>query len=250
MIYEQNIRTVADAVVADGCLFHLIGEQSAGDMRNLKPTGTAAVKDATFSDAEAWANAGYLTTGADTTAFCDLALAESVFTLDGYTVVFGFRFKKAVPAGTEVFIGSFTTGTHPGGFTLDGRADGTCRMTLVALDGATNGLSITAAAGPNPLDEAEHTAVFVWPRNSASAQAWMDGRQITTGAAANVYGKDHRGTRALRIGSAPGTNAAKAAQIAMVCAYQIPKDIGDINIALIADYLHRNPGMPLENWHL
>ena len=64
-----------------------------------------------------------------------------------------------------------------------------------------------------------------------------------------VYGKDHSGTRDLRIGRNWSGNAV-ASRVAMLCAYQVPKDIGDIQKALIADYLHRNPDFPLEAWHL
>lgn len=249
MITQTRIRTPGEATVATGCLYHLLFEQAAGDGLNLKPGGSLAVKDATFTDGEAWANPGYMTTGADTTAFATLAEADSRFTLSGQSLVFACRFKKAVPAGTEVFVSSFQVGTTTGGLTLDGRADGSIRFTLLATDGGTNGISITAAAGPNPLDNAEHTAVFFLPRDNASGEAWMDGRLITTASMSAVYGKDHSGTRDLRIGRNWSGNAV-ASRVAMLCAYQVPKDIGDIQKALIADYLHRNPDFPLEAWHL
>lgn len=249
MIYEKRIRTPDQAIVAPGCLYHLLFEQAAGEGRNLKPGGGLAVKDATFTDGEAWVNPGYMTMGADTTAFATLAEADARFTLVGQSLVFACRFKKATPAGTEVFVSSFQAGTTTGGLTLDARADGSIRLTLLATDAGTNGISITAAAGPNPLDNAEHTAVFFLPRDNASGEAWMDGRLITTASMASVFGKDHTGTRDLRIGR-NWTGNAVAAQVAMLCAYQVPKDIGALQKALIADYLHRNPDFPLEAWHL
>lgn len=249
MITTTRIRTPAAPTVSSRCLFHGLFEQAAGDGQNLKTTGSPFIKDATFSDAEAWANAGYMTTGADTTAFATLAEADARFSLATFSAVFFCRFKKAVPAGTEVFVSSFQTGTTTGGITLDGRADGSIRLTLLATDGGTNGISITAAAGPNPLDNAEHTAVFFLPRNNASAEAWMDGRLITTASMSAVYGKDHTGTRDLRIGRNWSGNAV-AAQVAAVGMYYTDRDMADIPKALIADYLHRNPDMPLEDWHL
>lgn len=248
MIPTQPIRTVSDAVVADGCLYHLIGEQSAGDMRNLKPGGAVAIKDATFTDGEAWVNPGYMTTGADSTAYAVLTKDQAGFTLEGQALILAFRFRKPTPASTEVIAASVAPGSTVGGYIFDARSAGNLILTVVALDGGNNVIGVN-----NALDDAEHTVVFFVPRgadDSASMVAWLDGRREGTGTAANVAGKDCRGPNDLRIGCGWPTIAAKPARVAVAAAYQVPKNISSLNQALIADYLHRNPGMPLENWHL
>lgn len=245
MIYEKSIRTIADAVVADSCLFHLIGEQSAGDMRNLKPTGNPAVKDATFTDGEAWANKGYMTTGADTTAFAQLPLADSQFTLVNRSLIVYFRIKKATPAGTEIFIGSTDSGGTPGGFTIDGRNTAQARLTVFANDGTNAGISLAGVC-----DGSEHSVCVFVPYDGSSFRSYVDGVFLNTASAANVAGKDCAGTGSVRVGSAFGTNGGKAANIAELALYNPAKTLSELPQALIADYLYRNPGMPLEAWHL
>lgn len=249
MIYNTSIRTIADAVVADSCLFHLIGEQDSGDMRNLKPTGSSPVKDASYTDAEAWANPGYMTTGADTSAFATLPAAEAQFSLVSTSLILCVRMKKATPAGTEIYVSSTKAGATPGGFTLDARADTKMRLTVFANDGTNSGLSgIGGSSGI--VDGAEHTTVFFVPFAGPSMYCWVDGVFSNTSSAANVIGKNCFGDGDMRIGSALGGNLAKAANIAVLAAYTSPKDTSELSMALIADYLYRNPGMPLENWHL
>ena len=245
MNFNQSIRTVADAVVADCCLYHLIGEQSSGDMRNLKPAGLGAVKDPTYTDLEAWANPGYMTTGADVTAFAELPNAESKFTLVGKSLILVYRMKKATPAGTEIFISSTASGATPGGYTIDGRSTAQTRVTIFANDGTSAGISIAATC-----DGAEHTVVvFVPGTGGGSLTSYVDGVFLNTASAANVLGKDCAGNGNLRIGSVLGSNLAKASNIAVLAAYNSTKTLAQMPLALIADYLHRNPGMPLENWH-
>lgn len=249
MIYEKSVRTIADAVVADSCLYHLIGEQSAGDMRNLKPTGSSPVKDATFTDGEAWANPGYMTTGADSSAFATLPAAEAQFSLVATSLILCVRMKKATPGGTEIFVGSTKSGATPGGITLDGRADTKMRLTVFANDGTFAGISgIGGSTGIT--DGNEHTTVFFVPFAGPSMYCWVDGVFSNTASSANVIGKNCFGDGDMRIGSALGGNLAKAANIAVLAAYTSTKDTTDLPMAMIADYLHRNPGMPLENWHL
>ncbi len=249
MIYTNSIRTVADAVVADGCLFHLIGEQDSGDMRNLKPTGSSPIKDASYTDLEAWVNPGYMTTGADATAFATLPASEAQFSLVATSLILCARMKKATPAGTEIFLSSTNAGATPGGIMLDARADTKMRLTVFANDGTNSGISgIGGSTGI--ADGSEHTTVFFVPFTGPSMYCWVDGVFSNTASAANVAGKDCFGNGDMRIGSALTGNLAKAANIAVLAAYTSTKIVTDLPMALIADYLYRNPGMPLENWHL
>jgi len=248
MIPVQSIRTVADAVISPYCLYHLIGEQSSGDMRNLKPGGSAAIKDASFTDAEAWVNPGYMTTGADSTAIATLPLADAGFTLDGFSLILAVRFRKALPAGTEPFVSSVAPGSTYGGIIIDGRNTGSTLLTVSAVDTGSNPIGVAGTQDGN-----EHTIVYFIPRggsDTGSMLAYLDGKYNGSGSAANVRGKDCRGPRDLRLGSAWPSISAVACRIGMLAAYNVPKDMSDLNKPLIADYLQRNPGMPLEAWHL
>lgn len=246
MITHYNIRSASDADVSTSCLYHLLAEQSAGDVRNLKPGGSLAVKDASFTDLEAWVNPGYLTTGADNTAFAVLPAAETHFTLVGRSLILILRLKKATPAGTEIFISNTTGGEFPGGITIDARSDAKVRLTVFAADGSNAGIS---ALG-DIADGTEKTVMFAVPSAGSSLQAWMNGRLMNTASASNIVGKNCIGNGDLRIGSVLTSNAAKTAQIATLAAYNPAKSLEELPLALLADYAYRNPGMPLERWML
>lgn len=238
-------RTEYFAKGSDRCLYFFRGQQSAGDIKDVK-RGMLAVKDAGFSDAECWANPGFITTGGSVTDYATVAAgAGHDFTLDGYSLIFSLRIKKATPATNEVILGSFTSGSVYGGLQLTANSSGSLSLAISPADGS----AVQSFGTSGALDGNEHTCTWFIPRNAVSAVRYVDLTNLGTLSSGTVPGKSCAGGNILAIG-ASRAGSAKVCQFAAIQAYQVPLDLASINTDRIQDFLLRQPHRPIPDWML
>ncbi len=103
--------------------FFIPGQQfiGSGDAKDKSGNAADATRLASLTDAAAWANPGYVTTGAGANAGLTIPAAKFAFDLDGQSVILSFRLKKSAPVGAEAFIGCGDAGSAQG-FYLSMRA--------------------------------------------------------------------------------------------------------------------------------
>lgn len=218
--------------------------QASGEVRDSKG-GASAIKNAGFLDAEAWVNAGYLTTGADSTKFATLAAGNGQdFTLATHSFVFSVRLKKATSASNEKIINGYDT---VGGIGLTAYSTGQLQLALKATDGTTLTINI-AAASATTLDGNEHCVTFIVGRDNVSAQWYVDDAKSGTTGNNGVYGKSFIGGNALVLGGSTQAGVAKSAQFATIQAYAVPKDLAAINAAQVHGWIMRHPHLPVPDW--
>lgn len=93
----------------------------SGDAKDRSSNGADAVRLASLSDATAWANPGYVTTGAGANAGLSIPVNKFAFDLGYQSVLLSFRLKKAAPVGSESIVGCGDAGSAQG-FYLSMRA--------------------------------------------------------------------------------------------------------------------------------
>lgn len=244
-----NVVPRTDAFLrATYCSFFFGCQQAAGELHDSMGGPSANKFDASYTDAEAWANAGYLTTGnsAVTDYMTRPATPTNSWDSTQRCAILALRLKKATPGSNEVIAGCFTSGSANGGWQIIATSTGTLQLQMKPLDGGSAS-TITISSIYPTLDGAEHLAMWAIPRSSgASAQMFVDGLLVaTSGMAAAV--NNFAGGNALNIGASLG-GSAKAAQFATIQLYTIARDLGDIKTTQIADWIARNPHLPVPDW--
>lgn len=224
--------------------FWLGCRQASGEVRDSKG-GASAIKNADFTDAEAWVNAGYLTTGADTGAFAYLPAGSGHdFSLAAGTLMFSLRLKKATPGANEKIINGYDT---VGGIGLTAYSTGQLQLAVKANDNTTLTINITAA-NATTLDGNEHVVTFFVPMDNVSAKWFVDAAKSGTTGNSGIYGKDCAGGHALCLGASSQMAFAKAAQFAAIQMYLIPKPLAQINAEQAHGWVMRHPHLPVPDW--
>lgn len=220
--------------------------QPSGDVRNSKTGGVSAAKTGTFTDANAWANAGFLTTGFDINSVAILpANSGQDFDLSAGTFVFSLRLKKATPASNEKIINGYDAVN--GGIGLTAQSTGTLQFAVKANDGTTLALNITSAQAAT-LDGSEHCITFFVPQDNVSVQWFVDVTKSGTSGNSGINGKLVAGGNALNIGGSTQTGSGKVAQFASIQAYLVPKPLAQINAPQVHSWINNNPHLPVPDW--
>jgi hypothetical protein len=224
-------------------------QQAAGELRDSFGGPVATKFDAGYTDAEAWANAGFLTTGNSAITDYMTRVADPTNSWDGttHTAILALRLKKATPGSNEVIAGCFTSSTHDGGWQLNATSTGTLQLQMKPADGGA-AHTITIASGFAPLDGTERLCMWAIPRDAVSAQMYVDG--VAAGTAAMSGGtKNFAGGHILNIG-ASRAGSAKTAQFATLQLYTIERNLADLKMTQIAEFMTRFPHRPLPDWLL
>lgn len=103
--------------------FFIPGQQfiGSGDAKDKSGNSADAVRMASLTDAAAWANPGYFTTGAGANLGISVPSAKVQFNLETQSVIFSCRVKKAAPVGAESIFGC-GDGASAQGFYISMRA--------------------------------------------------------------------------------------------------------------------------------
>lgn len=229
--------------------FFFLCQQAAGDLRDAFGGPSATKFDAGYTDAEAWADAGYLTTGNSSATDYMTRVAHPTNSWDGttHTAILALRLKKTTPGSNETIAGCFTSVTHDGGWQLIATSAGTVQCQMKPADGGA-AHTITIAAGSSPLDGTERLLMWAIPRDAVSAQMYVDG--VAAGTSGMTGGtKNFAGGHILNIGAARG-GTARAAQFSTLQLYTVQRDLADMKMPQIAEFMARFPHRPLPDWLL
>lgn len=229
------------------CRTFFLCQRSAGDLPDKMGNASAVKFDGGYTDGEAWANPGYLTTAnsAVTDYMTRPANAGHDFDCTQVTAVVALRLKKTTPGSNETIMGCFTSGSANGGWQVIATSTGTVQLQLKPLDGGT-ATTLTIGSSYAPLDGSERLLVWFVPRDAVSAQMFVDGAAAgTSGMAAAV--NNFAGGNTLSIGAAHA-GSAKVAQFATIQIYTITKDLAALKTQQIAGFMARHPHRPVPNW--
>lgn len=229
--------------------FYFGCRQAAGELRDSFGGPVASKLDGSYTDAEAWANAGFLTTGNSAITDYMTRVADPSNSWDGttHTAILALRLKKATPGSSEVIAGCFTSSTHDGGWQLNATSTGTFQLQMKPLDGGS-AHTITIGSVYTPLDGNEHLCMWAIPRDAVSAQMYVDGVAAGTAGMAAAT-KNFAGGHILNIG-ASRAGSAKTAQFATLQLYAIERNLADLKMTQIAEFMTRFPHRPLPDWLL
>jgi hypothetical protein len=151
----------------------------AGLLAELYPAVLAGT--GTQTDANMWANAGYMTSVTGTGGAMVIPLSAYAPDLSKKTTVAAVNIKAAAPAGNTNFCGQGNGGNGSHGFALSARTDGKIGLAFISAAGtfglvATNGVF---------FDGAEHSMLFML-HASGFAAIYRDGEIDTTWAINNA----------------------------------------------------------------
>lgn len=131
--------------------FFIPGQQFIGSGTAVKDKSTNAA-DAAFlaslTEANAWANPGYFTSGAGVNLGFTIPAAKVQFDLATQSVIFSVRIKKAGPVGAEAFVGCGDASTNQGFYLSMRAASGSVskvRPVLCTTGGVVSGLADSTA---------------------------------------------------------------------------------------------------------
>ena len=104
---ETNIIDLLKNGVSSKYKFFIPGQQfiGSGDAKDKSGNGADATRLASLTDAAAWANPGYITSGAGANAGLTIPAAKFAFDLASQSIIFSVRLKKAGPVGSESILG-------------------------------------------------------------------------------------------------------------------------------------------------
>lgn len=130
--------------------FFIPGQQflGSGSAKDKSGNSADAALGSAQSDAEAWANPGYMSTAAGANEAFTIPLAKFTFDLATQSVIFSGRIKKAAPVGAEIIAGCGNTSTAQGFYLSMRAASGSVskiRPILNTSGGAVTGLADSTA---------------------------------------------------------------------------------------------------------
>lgn len=238
---------IADSTL---CQYFFLGAQASGNLRDSMGGASATKFDGSFTDGEAWANAGFATTvsgGATTDYFTRVAGAGHDFTLVGKALIFALRIKKATPVGNEIILGSFTSGSVYGGLQMTATSTGSLQLACSPIDGSGNQTAAISSTYPT-LDGTEHFAMYAFGPDAVSVKQYVDGLPASTSGSGNASGKDCAGGNILNIG-ASRAGSAKDAQFGSIQQYNVPcATLASLQTDAVAQWIFRNPHRPVPDW--
>lgn len=229
------------------CRTFFLCERSAGDLPDKMGNASMTKFDGNYTDGEAWANAGWLTTGnsAVTDYMTRVAGAGHAFDCTSRTAIVSMRLKKTTPGGNETIAGCFTSGSANGGWQIIATSAGTVQWQGKPADGGAAS-TITIGSSYNPLDGNARSLCWFIPRDAVSAQMFADGLSAgTSGMSAST--RNYDGGRGFSLGASLA-GSAKTAQFASVQVYTIDRDLASLKTQQIAAWMHRYPHLPVPDW--
>lgn len=165
---------------------------TSGSAKDKSGQGADAAINGAYTDAAAWANTGYITTGAGANLSLAIANAKAQFNLASESVIFSAVVNKAAPAATEVIFGNADTGTVRG-FYLTARSNGTVRIALTTDTGAQLIATDSAAI---LFDGTDHVLTVAIDGPSKAVYFYRDGALLNTFTSAFTGGTPSSGSGA------------------------------------------------------
>ena len=228
--------------------FFIPGQQfiGSGSAKDRSGNSADAALMANRSDAEAWANPGYITTGAGTDEGLAIPAAKVQFDLATQSVIFSARIAKAAPVGAESLFGCADTSTFQGFYLSMRAASGSVskvRPVLNTSGGVVSGLADSTATFGEAA-ETPHVLTLAIDGLTKAVYLWCDGCLSNTYSAAFTGGTTV--TAAFGFGNAFGNAGVTTFATKVSGAHLLVMTGGlPINMALIAQRLAANPHMYL-----
>lgn len=241
----EAVRSVSSSGTIDPtCMFYIPGRQfvSSGNAKDLSGNGADAVIGAGTTDAEVWANAGYITSKATTGApvgKLGIPQAKSVFDLSNDAVLFAANLNLAAPGANSAFIGPGSAGAGIYGFTVSARTSGK----LLFIINTPSGSVATAETAAIYCDSTPHHLLVGFDPITGEVKAYCDGI-LSNAFAANTFGRSGvaNPTQAFALGGATGVSGnAIAAKFSGVQLYKKAGAGLPSNLNLIAARMAAQP---------
>ena len=200
--------------------------------------------EGTLTDAQMWANAGYITTTAGTGGGAVIPASQFSYDLSKHVVVFNIRINAAAPGAASAFFGNGAAGGQSTGFFLKAAPDGRVQVWLCV----TGGSGPVFSPGTSTLtyfDSTDHDLTFCMHpsgymamiRDGVIDRIWnVDGLTRIVGTTAPTYG--------CAIGAAAGSSqtsiAGKFSNIHLFVFNKLP-----LNLGAMAKAFTKRPGISL-----
>lgn len=234
------------------CNWFYRGAQASGDIENVISGKAQAVKHATFTDGECWANAGWATVGggANNYAAVDASTAD-LQSLATHSLIVAFTVKKSVatyPAVENYLYASYKPGSEYGGIVLASMTTGNARMYMNSTDNTTVSLTTATNVISDNSNILTKTIVFIVPRNGATGYFGINGLEAGNGSISTISSKPLAGGRSARWGESLSSVAIDTHRMANFQCYSVPADDAQISRLAIYDWVQRNPHLPIPDW--
>lgn len=169
--------------------FFIPGQQfiGAGNAKDRSGNSADATLMSSLSDAEAWANPGYLTTKTGTNGGAYVALNKFAFDLATQSVIFSARVKRAEIGTGENWFGCGDASTFQGFYLSYRGTGGKLRPVLNTSGGVVSGLADSTAKFAETV-ATDHVVTLAIDGITKSVYLWCDGCLSNTYAAAFTGG--------------------------------------------------------------
>lgn len=214
----------------------------SGDAKDKSGNSADATRLASLTDAAAWANPGYVTSGAGANAGLTIPAAKFAFDLASQSVIFSARIKKVGPVGAESILGCADAATAQG-FYISMRAASSSvskvRPILNTSGGVVSGLADSLATFGEAA-ATDHVLTLAIDGITKSVFLYCDGTLSNTYTTAFTGGTNT--VTAFGIGSNTGAVGATSVAGQFSGIHMLVMDGGlPINMGLIAQRLAAQP---------
>lgn len=145
----------------------------SGNAKDKSGNGADASLLGGLSDANAWANTGYLTTISGTNGAVSIPKAKTSFDLGSQSVILSARINLAIPSGASPSLYTIGDGVSSQGFYLSARVTtGKIRPVLTSSGGVVNGLADSTAVF---CDSTDHVVTMAIDAITKSIFLYRDG---------------------------------------------------------------------------
>jgi len=239
--------------VAQYYKFFIPGQQfiGSGDAKDKSGNAADATRLASLTDAAAWANPGYITSGAGANFGLTIPVAKFSFDLASQSVILSFRLKKVGPVGSESIIGCGDAAAAQGFYLSMRAASGSVskiRPILNTSGGVVSGLADSLATFGEAA-ATDHVVTLAIDGITKGVFLYCDGTLSNSYTAAFTGGTTI--ANAFGIGSNTGNVGATsvAGQFSGIH-FLVFDGVLPANIGIIAQKLSANPHVPLSDFDM
>ena len=176
------------AMPSSAYLFMIPGKQfvTSGAPKDISNNANDAAFGVNLTDANCWANAGYITTTAGTQTGITVPPAKTQFDLGSQSIIFSARINIASPAANQAMFGPADASAAQG-FYISVRAGGKVRPIINTSGGAVTALADSAATFADGTDHVMTVAI-----DAVTKQVFL----FFDGFLSNLYAANFSGTSA------------------------------------------------------
>lgn len=164
---------------SDYYLAFIPGKQfvTSGTPKDLSGRGAHADLGSALSDAELWANNGYMTTAAGANKALSIPLAKSSFNLATESIIFSVLMNKAASGVSDSTFGNAQAGAIDGVYFSVRATSGAVRPVFRTTQGDITGLPDSVAVF---ADGTDHVMTFAYDAKTKVAYLYRDGALVNT----------------------------------------------------------------------